>query len=98
MQLPENPVTMATQGLSHKVFAEGTETKPLLDIPREATLEEGDMYHGRDFSQVGIFFSCILPFYHVFLLEQILKQLFQKPIQTEVFHISICSQPTSLLL
>lgn len=73
MQLPENPITMATQGLSHKVFAE--ETKPLQGIQREATSEEGEMCHGRDFSQAGIivFFSWMLPFYHLFLLEQILK-------------------------
>lgn len=65
---------MATQRLSHKLTEEETEMKPLLGILREATSEEGEMCHARDFSQVAIiFFSWMLSFYHLFLLEQILK-------------------------
>lgn len=47
---------MATQRLSHKLIEEETEMKPLLGILREATSEEGEMCHARDFSQVAIIF------------------------------------------
>lgn len=51
---------MATQRLSHKLTEEETEMKPLLGILREATSEEGEMCHARDFSQVAIIFFFFL--------------------------------------
>lgn len=77
MQLPVNPHHHGNSGLSRKLLAEITEIKhpPPLNpgILREAISGGGELCYGRVQSGQNNLFFWILPSYHLFLLEQIIK-------------------------